>query len=167
MMDANGGYWQDGKTAVPLRSGAASMVFYKDGHVDVVKWSAAALDLTWLWTVRLVHMGAGRPSEAKNCTPPRAAIIGLARKDSVSFRVAKVMHVQRVAVQSPRSATVIRRIVLEHGLHSRRDFVMGDDLNLHVPTPVIAPATFGTPTGSANTEPSRPSSSQHREETVR
>jgi len=41
MMDANGGYWQDGKTAVPLRSGAASMVFYKDGHVDVVKWSAA------------------------------------------------------------------------------------------------------------------------------
>ena len=54
------------------------MVFYKDGHVDVVKWSAAALDLTWLWTVRLVHMGAGRPSEAKNCTPPRAAIIGLA-----------------------------------------------------------------------------------------
>jgi Phosphodiester glycosidase len=42
MMDANGGYWQGGKTAVPLRSGAASMVFYKDGHVDVVKWSAAA-----------------------------------------------------------------------------------------------------------------------------
>ena len=111
-------------------------MFYKDGHVDVVKWSAAPLDLTWLWTVRLVHMGAERPSEAKNCTPPRAAIIRLARKDSVSFRVAKVMHVQRVAVQSPRSATVIRRIVLEHGLHSRRDFVMGDDLNLHVPTPV-------------------------------
>jgi Phosphodiester glycosidase len=42
MMDANGGYWQDGKTAVPLRSGAASMVLYKDGHVDVVKWTAAA-----------------------------------------------------------------------------------------------------------------------------
>ena len=42
MLDANGGYWQDGKTAVPLRSGAASMVLSKDGHVDVVKWSAAA-----------------------------------------------------------------------------------------------------------------------------
>ncbi len=39
MNDANGGYWQDGRTVVPLRSGAASMVFYKDGHVDVVKWS--------------------------------------------------------------------------------------------------------------------------------
>jgi hypothetical protein len=42
MVDANGGYWQDGKTIVPLRQGAASMVLYKDGHVDVVNWNAAA-----------------------------------------------------------------------------------------------------------------------------
>ncbi|MEP7035489.1 MAG: phosphodiester glycosidase family protein [Actinomycetota bacterium] len=42
MQDNNGGYWQDGKTASPLRPGAASMVLYKDGHVDVVKWNAAA-----------------------------------------------------------------------------------------------------------------------------
>ena len=41
MNDANGGYWQDGQTAVPLRTGAASMVLYKDGHVDVVRWNAA------------------------------------------------------------------------------------------------------------------------------
>ncbi|HEY8653980.1 MAG TPA: phosphodiester glycosidase family protein [Dermatophilaceae bacterium] len=41
MQDANGGYWQDGQSAVPLRQGAASMVLYKDGHVDVVKWNAA------------------------------------------------------------------------------------------------------------------------------
>jgi len=41
MNDANGGYWQDGKTVVPLRSGAASMVLYKNGHVDVVKWGGA------------------------------------------------------------------------------------------------------------------------------
>ena len=41
MVDANGGYWQGGKTDVPLRRGAASMVLYKDGHVDVVKWNAA------------------------------------------------------------------------------------------------------------------------------
>jgi len=41
MNDANGGYWQDGKTGVPLRSGAASMVLYKDGHVDVVRWNGA------------------------------------------------------------------------------------------------------------------------------
>jgi hypothetical protein len=41
MRDANGGYWQDGKEVVPLRRGAASMVFYKDGHVDVARWGAA------------------------------------------------------------------------------------------------------------------------------
>jgi Phosphodiester glycosidase len=40
MNDANGGYWQDGKTVVPLRRGAASMVFYKDGHVDVANWNS-------------------------------------------------------------------------------------------------------------------------------
>ena len=42
MQDANGGYWQDGQTAAPLRQGAASMVLYKDGHVDVVRWNATA-----------------------------------------------------------------------------------------------------------------------------
>jgi len=42
MMDSNGGYWQDGKSASPLRQGAASMVVYNDGRVDVVKWNAAA-----------------------------------------------------------------------------------------------------------------------------
>jgi len=41
MVDAKGGYWQDGQSVVPLRTGAASMVVYKDGHVDVVKWTAA------------------------------------------------------------------------------------------------------------------------------
>ena len=38
MNDANGGYWQDGRSVVPLRKGAASMVFYKDGHLDVLRW---------------------------------------------------------------------------------------------------------------------------------
>jgi hypothetical protein len=41
MVDAKGGYWQDGQSVVPLRTGAASMVLYKDGHVDVVKWTGA------------------------------------------------------------------------------------------------------------------------------
>jgi hypothetical protein len=39
MVDSNGGYWQDGQSGAPLRSGAASIVFYKDGHVDVVSWN--------------------------------------------------------------------------------------------------------------------------------
>lgn len=42
MKDANGGYWQDGRSVVRLRHGAASMVFYKDGHLDVVRWGSAA-----------------------------------------------------------------------------------------------------------------------------
>ena len=41
MPAAQGGYWQDGASAQPLRMGAASMVLYKDGHVDVVRWDAA------------------------------------------------------------------------------------------------------------------------------
>jgi uncharacterized protein YigE (DUF2233 family) len=41
MNDANGGYWQDGQAAVPLRNGAASMVLYTNGRVDVVKWNGA------------------------------------------------------------------------------------------------------------------------------
>jgi len=42
MQDANGGYWQDGQSASPLRAGAASMVLYKDGRVDVARWNAPA-----------------------------------------------------------------------------------------------------------------------------
>lgn len=41
MKDANGGYWQAGTSVVPLRSGAASMVLYKDGRLDVVRWGSA------------------------------------------------------------------------------------------------------------------------------
>jgi Phosphodiester glycosidase len=40
--DSNGGYWADGQTAAPLRPGAASAVFYKDGTVDIVKWGSSA-----------------------------------------------------------------------------------------------------------------------------
>jgi len=36
------------------------------------------------------YRDAGRPSEAKNCAPPRVAVMRPARKDSASFRVAKV-----------------------------------------------------------------------------
>ncbi len=42
MPAAEGGYWQDNNTAVPLRQGAASMVLYKDGHMNVVSWNAGA-----------------------------------------------------------------------------------------------------------------------------
>jgi hypothetical protein len=36
--DAHGGFYLDGRTAIPLVPGAASLVFYRDGHVDVGAW---------------------------------------------------------------------------------------------------------------------------------
>ena len=41
LVDADGGYWQDGRAATPLRAGAASMVLSRDGHVDVRAWDGS------------------------------------------------------------------------------------------------------------------------------
>jgi len=38
MQDANGGYYTQGRTILPLRTGAASVVIYKDGTMTVAKW---------------------------------------------------------------------------------------------------------------------------------
>ena len=38
MQDANGGYYTQGHTIIPLRNGAASVVIYKDGSMTVAKW---------------------------------------------------------------------------------------------------------------------------------
>jgi prepilin-type processing-associated H-X9-DG protein len=38
--DANGGFYNEGRTVAPLRPGAASMVLYADGHVDVGSWGS-------------------------------------------------------------------------------------------------------------------------------
>jgi hypothetical protein len=38
MTTANGGYYTDGRTVVPLRTGAASVVIYKNGSVTVGAW---------------------------------------------------------------------------------------------------------------------------------
>lgn len=38
MADARGGYWQNGQSIVPLRTGAASMVLTTDGQVRVQAW---------------------------------------------------------------------------------------------------------------------------------
>jgi hypothetical protein len=42
LRDTQGGYWEGGKSAAPLRSGAASVVFYKDGRVDIVAWGRSS-----------------------------------------------------------------------------------------------------------------------------
>lgn len=38
--DARGGYYAEGKTAVPLVQGAASLVIYKNGRVDIGSWGS-------------------------------------------------------------------------------------------------------------------------------
>jgi hypothetical protein len=38
--DARGGFYLDGRTAVPLRAGAASLVIYKNGSVNVGSWGS-------------------------------------------------------------------------------------------------------------------------------
>jgi hypothetical protein len=38
MQDAHGGFYLGGREQVPLRVGAASMVVYTDGHVDIGSW---------------------------------------------------------------------------------------------------------------------------------
>jgi hypothetical protein len=38
--DAHGGFYLDGRTAVPLRNGAASFVIYSNGKVDIGTWGS-------------------------------------------------------------------------------------------------------------------------------
>ena len=38
LKDARGGYYTDGKAVAPLKAGSASLVIYRDGHVDVGAW---------------------------------------------------------------------------------------------------------------------------------
>ncbi len=42
MKDARGGYWQNGRSVVPLVSGAASMVLSSDGRLSVEAWPGGA-----------------------------------------------------------------------------------------------------------------------------
>lgn len=42
MQDAQGGYWQNGQSIVPLVTGAASMVFSADGTLSVEAWPGGA-----------------------------------------------------------------------------------------------------------------------------
>jgi hypothetical protein len=37
--DAHGGFYLDGRQAVPLQAGAASMVLYNDGRIDIANWA--------------------------------------------------------------------------------------------------------------------------------
>jgi Phosphodiester glycosidase len=40
MQDAHGGFYLDGHQAIPLQAGAASMVIYVDGHINIGAWGS-------------------------------------------------------------------------------------------------------------------------------
>src|SRR5262249_15268818 len=42
LKDANGGFWQRGKTTQPLANGAASMIFTTDGRLRIEPWPGGA-----------------------------------------------------------------------------------------------------------------------------
>ncbi len=65
MKDAGGGYYTDGRMIVPLRSGAASLVIYADGSVNVGAWGSDVTMTPGVVAVRqnLVPLVAdGRPT---------------------------------------------------------------------------------------------------------
>ncbi|HLI43348.1 MAG TPA: phosphodiester glycosidase family protein, partial [Acidimicrobiales bacterium] len=45
MSNANGGYYTQGRTIVPLRNGAASVVIYKNGSVTIGAWGTGSLHM--------------------------------------------------------------------------------------------------------------------------
>jgi hypothetical protein len=46
MSNSNGGYFTDGKMVVPLRTGGASVVIYKDGSVKLGAWGSGGLRMS-------------------------------------------------------------------------------------------------------------------------
>jgi len=66
MKDARGGYYEAGRTAVPLVDGAASFVIYRDGRATVAQWGRDATMTPDVFAVRqnlrlLVDAGAAVP----------------------------------------------------------------------------------------------------------
>lgn len=67
MADAQGGYYTDGRAVVPLKAGAASLVIYRDGHVDVGAWGRDVKMTQQVVSVRqnlIPLVAGGRPSRA-------------------------------------------------------------------------------------------------------
>jgi hypothetical protein len=71
---SNGGYYDDGRTAVPLRNGAASLVIYKSGDVTIGEWGRELTMNSSIQSVRqnlgmLVDHGAVAPSCSSDSSP--------------------------------------------------------------------------------------------------
>jgi uncharacterized protein YigE (DUF2233 family) len=73
MDNANGGYYTDGRTQIPLRKGAASFVTYRNGSANIVAWGQGATMTNKVVSVRqnldlLVNDGRAVPGLYANDT---------------------------------------------------------------------------------------------------
>ena len=80
MKDAQGGYWQNGQTVVPLSTGAASMVMTSDGRLSVMAWAGGA-PATGVVAVRqnlslLIDHGVIAPSVSSKVTSDWGKTVG-------------------------------------------------------------------------------------------
>jgi Phosphodiester glycosidase len=78
---SRGGVYLDGKTAKPLRDGAASLVVYSDGHVDVGAWNKDVKPSMAISAVRqnldmLVQKGVVNPTCSDNNSPTWGYTLG-------------------------------------------------------------------------------------------
>ena len=67
MNDARGGYYTEGRMIVPLRTGAASLVIYADGSVDIGAWGSDVTMTPQVVSVRqnlTPLVAGGRPTPA-------------------------------------------------------------------------------------------------------
>jgi len=81
MHDANGGYFTEGKMVIPLRTGAASFVIYKNGSVTIGAWGTDATMTPLVVAVRqnldlLVSDGKPVPGLNANDTTQWGATLG-------------------------------------------------------------------------------------------
>jgi len=81
MADANGGYYTDGRTVIPLRTGAASFVIYRNGTATIADWGRDARLTSNVVAVRqnldlLVDGGKPVPGLNANDTTQWGATLG-------------------------------------------------------------------------------------------
>jgi uncharacterized protein YigE (DUF2233 family) len=81
---SRGGWYEDGRTVVPLRDGAASFVIYRDGHADIGAWGTDVRMTPDVAAVRqnldpLLDGGAVNPTVDENNTLAWGFTLGAAK----------------------------------------------------------------------------------------
>ncbi len=126
--DAHGGFYLDGRTAVPLVKGAASFVIYKNGHVNIGAWGSQVKMTPGVVSVLqnlvpMVNNGVVSPSATYNDVSVWGATLGastvVARsglgvtKDGALVYVAGPYLTARTLAESLQRAGAVRAMTLD------------------------------------------------------